>query len=721
MKNAAATGALALVVAGCLEPGGFVWPEREGLGALVMAPHPFQEGQVRAVSPAGALPLTFADGDFRAYGYPLDLESLQLPSDRLFGAEGEACGRVGRVLPKPSWIFGPGDTSTPLVEVDEEPRRLVGPIFDAVRCRQAGGAIHEVDESTVCMPAEVLEMPPAPAAPMPAAWPTGCTDLTDCAIERPPCPSGRYYLSRRGDCEALGPCEDNAWPAEVTHWVAEGAVEGDGSLAAPFGLITEAEGAGAVVIGLLPGEHVAPQRLGGLTLIGACAERTTLRLEAGTLVRRPARWERLTTRVGPGISTAINVDGPALELDAVALVGTSSRAIFIQNGGRLQARRSAIVGFVEQVTVETSTAVLKQVALQEFSATAIAGRDGAFLTVDNVSVVASVDQGATNFSIYSRDSSLTVRDLRVEGFAASGLVVDGGRLRASDVEVSGPARSRARSGGIMLRCPGSDRHRLERGLVRGSSHLGFEIAEYLGGQPCPMSGATELSDVRSAETVATRDNQYDAAGLRISGVAEVRVHRFESIADSRGLTFGDFVTDGVVTDVVVRDPVPPDRTERGVVRAVCPGCEILLQRVRISGAPTGLSIGPGSVIARDVEVEGGAIGFIVGEDLGAITNVIISQSRSVGSVTGFLFRRGASKLDQISTIDAQVGLQLAGALSSNSDVSRFWLEATEPLFSMVPGYVVRLDRGRMIGPGADLVGACANGQGWRLQSVQTSL
>ena len=98
----------------------------------------------------------------------------------------------------------------------------------------------------------------------------------------------------------------------------------------------------------------------------------------------------------------------------------------------------------------------------------------------------------------------------------------------------------------------------------------------------------------------------------------------------------------------------------------------------------------------------------------------ISQSRSLGTVTGFLFRRGSSKLDQISTVDAQVGLQLAGALSSNSDVTRFRLEANEPLYSMVPGLVVRLDRGRLIGPGADAGATCANAQGWRLRAVQTS-
>lgn len=670
--------------------------------------------------PAGAAHLNVPAGDFRAYGFEQDLGSLQLPDDRFFGAEGEACGRVGRLLPRPDWVFGPGEGSGPLADLEEDAPRLVGPIFDSARCREAGGAIHEVEESTVCLPSEALEDPPAPAAPAPAAWPTGCTGLSDCANERPACGADRYYLSRRGGCEALAPCVDDAWPAEVTHWVAPGAVGGDGSLAAPFATIAAAAAAGALFVGLLPGEHLGSQSMSGLTLVGVCAERTTLRLSEGTSLSAPARWVRLTVVVDPGIRTAIDVDGSTLELEAVGLVGDSSRAILVQDGGRLQARRLAISGFEEQIAVETSTAVLEQISLHNFSSTGIVARAGASVTVEGASVVAGQARVVGNVSILSQDSHLVARELRVEGFAASGLMVDGGGLRANDVEVSGPARSGARSGGILLRCPGAEGHRLERGLVRGASHLGFELASLVGEEPCPPGGTTELYDLHSANTAATRDNQYDAAGLRVSGVAEVRVHRFESIADPRGLTFGEYVVDGVLTDVVVRDPSPPDRTERGAVRAVCPGCQLVIERVKIVDAPTGLSIGPGSVIARDVEVEGGAVGFIVGEDLGAITSATISQSRSVGTVTGFLFRRGSSKLDQISTVDAQVGLQLAGALSSDSDVTRFHLQATDPLYSMVSGFLVRLARGRMIGPGADVGAACANGQGWRLQAVETA-
>lgn len=721
MKAAAAAGALALGVVGCLEPDSWSWPQREGLAAVLVTSDLTPDRLVRVAPATGAATLALRRGDFRAYGYRYDPQSLQIPEDRAFTAEGEACGRVGRALPPAEWVFGPGEGAGPLAELNEDPPRLLGPIFDAAACRRAGGAIHEVEESTLCLPAAPLQEPPAPASPASAAWPTGCTDLSDCAVDPPPCAGGQYRLSRRGGCEALAACDEDAWPAEVTHWVDPMARQGNGSLASPFAQISEAVAAGAVVIGLLPGEHVTATPLGGLTLIGVCAERTTLRLEAGILLRRPARWTRMTIKVAPQISTGITVDGRTLQLEAVALVGTSSRAIRVANGGRLEVRRAAISGFLEQVTVETSTAVLQQIALLDFSATGLTGRAGSSVSVDGARVVAGPALNPQNVSIYSQNSRLTVHDLRVAGFAASGLLVDGGGLRANDVEVSGPARSGARSGGILLRCPGPEGHRLERGLVRRASHLGFEVASLVGDQPCPEGGGpTELSDLRSTETVATRDNQYDASGLRVSGVAEVRVQRFESIADPRGLTFGEFVAAGVVTDVVVRDPAPPDRTERGAVRAVCPGCRLFIERMRIVGAPTGLSVGPGIVVARDVEVQGGAIGFIIGEDLGATTDATLSLSRSVGTVTGFLFRRGRSALDQISTVEAQVGLQLAGALSSNSDVTRFRLQADEPLYSMVPGFVVRLEQGLLIGPGADAGAACANGQGWRLRSVATS-
>ena len=393
VRRSSAVGALSLAAAGCLQPDGWSWPEREGLKTILVVPNPLEQGRIRAVPPAGAAPLNVPGGDFRAYGFELDLGALQLPDDRFFGPEGEACGRIGRLLPRSNWVFGPGEGSGSLADLEEDAPRLVGPIFDSARCREAGGAIHEVEESTVCLPSEALEDPPAPTAPAPAAWPTGCTGLSDCANERPPCPADRYYLSRRGGCEALAPCVDDVWPAEVTHWVAPGAVGGDGSLAAPFASITDAAAAGALVVGLLPGEHLAPQPLGGLTLVGVCAERTVLRLSAGSSLRRPARWARLTVAIGPGIMTAVNVDGSTLELEEGALIGDSNRAILVQNGGRLQARRLAISGFQEQLTIETSTAGQQQVALRNFASTGLVARSGASVTQEGAKAAAGLARG----------------------------------------------------------------------------------------------------------------------------------------------------------------------------------------------------------------------------------------------------------------------------------------------------------------------------------------
>ncbi len=243
----------------------------------------------------------------------------------------------------------------------------------------------------------------------------------DPAVE---CATGEVALPGRGCARLRSTCPAGGWP-EVTadFYVRSNAMNGDGSLAAPFGDLATAidvSGPGAV-IALAPGRYVLPTMQGRDTsLIGACADDVVLDVPAERqLVASTIRFEDVTLEL-------------AGTLQMFATTTTTLARVIVEGEGAINARGELLVRDSEFVSLlrVLGTATVFDSWLGG-SVTVGAGA----LDVSRSTIV-NDDRSA----IVSRDAStLRLDQTRVASSSVALQAIQGGALRVSESEIDGVA------------------------------------------------------------------------------------------------------------------------------------------------------------------------------------------------------------------------------------------------------------------------------------------
>lgn len=678
MKVSRGRGALgftfaASLLAACLDPRMVVTNADPNLQTLIVTPHPSEQTALVALPLSGEGVLLSPTGEFRAYGYDLSTQALQVPLDRAFGAgEAQACGRAGRALPLPRAVYA-GVEGGGLVALEDrlaDPLpALTGPPFSARRCWEEGGELWTRDAALYCDPSASPPTPRAPDPPEVVAWPTGCTGLVDCAAELSPCAPGTFRLSRRGACEALSAC-GATWPAEVTTFVQSGAVGGDGSLARPYGAIPEAVAAGARVIGILSGVYLISDAdgLDGLSLIGVCPEETTLELSTTQRVVHPTKLQRLRlelTMDGLGLEVA----GGTLELQEVRVGGRAYQALEAAGGSTVSVARVALEGFTSAITAGNAQLDLRQVSVTGYTLTGIGGDPGSVVAVRQAFLASAVSGGPEGRGIALQGArSSHFEDVRIDGYANVAVVVDGGTFRGLDLEVRGPGRSAGDLGAVLLRCPGPGGHQLLRVMVRQAYGEGIQVDRIDSRVECPAGGGIELVDVRTAETEPRGSDPTHSAGMNLSGVPGITLRRFESSGDPRGLSVGD--GSGVQAfDLWIHDTRPEDAVPRGALAALCSGCDVHLERVVVEDAPTGVSIGPDQGEVLDLRVRSEFLGLALGDALGLPSRLRARRVLIEGPEVAFRLWQGQLRAQDLVVRGAGTGLWVGGGAALTAELT----------------------------------------------------
>lgn len=451
--------------------------------------------------------------------------------------------------------------------------------------------------------------PAAPAAPLwtcPEGWiEREIEGGRTCVpwIERPRCEAGELLTA--GGCRPLASECGTEAPPELTPAMAlvrPGAVDGDGSLARPFGTIPEAMRAGFREIALAPGEHSFDGVLRDVTLVGTCPTTTTLR------VRVLAALEDVVIRRARVTGAVISARrGRTLTLEKVELAGME-RGIEVH--GTLRARRVAfrdlteiaVVGLspeaidLEDVSIERAPAGLwvdESPTEQPPSGPAASVRLARVVAaeIDGIALQASglasfelegvVVDGA-QAGILATVQQLTVRDAFVRGtaFAAIGAQGEGSReLARIHVEDAAGGIHLAHgtfeasdlvlvSSGLAFSAREEERGRAERVHVAAAQSYAVEIE----------SGEVTLTDLRVRGVEAREPNTGGA--LSVERGARVTLER----ADARDTEhFGIGVTGGAALearDLVLTD-VRARTQEDGYGIVVLDGATASLARARV--------------------------------------------------------------------------------------------------------------------------------------------
>lgn len=421
---------LALALSGCLDGATLSFESATGASAVIWR----EDGPAVAFEPDSPPILAWPDdAETHLATFSWSLEELGLEAGYLPGTP------TPRSSPPPLAIFDviPGPSEL-LLESAADPEGVLStlrlPPLDDLRCLRAGGCRPASGIAVCITPCPDPEAPVAPELPR-TPCPDGWLELDEvapaplrwCEPPSPPtgleCDAGEVPWFETGACGTIDECPEGAFrdvqgPAT---FLLEGAADGDGTRAAPYGAFEEVPAAdlsGTLVLG--PGRYVLDGVFRGERIVGRCAADT-----------------ELVSSAGPGTPIAVSAAGGLLEHLAVRGGLTSSATVSLAYvrvpEGKLRSRAAVL-------TAAHSHIRLPRYALRAHETGHIVLRD---VTVEGGAAVECLDPGSrlTLERIYSRGADgpgLLVADCKAVDVA--GLIVESATVGVRLYGASGPVQ-----------------------------------------------------------------------------------------------------------------------------------------------------------------------------------------------------------------------------------------------------------------------------------------
>lgn len=494
--------------------------------------------------------------------YHVTLASLAIaPGEQTLALSPEAARR----LPATAVRFGSRvdpDGVDPWLPLDAAPATLHAVLLQAPSgpdCAASGGCLVQSPEDpadepfcfTPCPEPPVPEAPRAPALPVPPALPvlrpcpSAWTETSARGFEGcdPPAPTTVVGCSpgevrRGGPCLPLAPCPSGAWPADLppgtpVH-VQAGALGGDGSEGAPFGLIQEAIAQGARLIALGAGTYREAVALpAGVAIYGRCP--------TAVVIEAPA----------PN-TTAITARGMQASLHSLSVRGGLGSALVATASSSLELDRTWVEGGREHL-LRLDRAAVKVV--------------DSVLHGGDLGVGANVPAG----------SHLELERVAIVDALAPAIAVSGGAtLAARDLEINAP-----RSGGGASRTAlfaADARLDLARIVLRGAAGVALDLVG-------PSATAT-ITDLAVLDTAVFLDGR-EGFGLHITGRSQAQLSRVQVARTAGDAVFVHENSAKVaIRDLVVDEAVGVGEM-RGGIGMVLPDARVELRRSLFSHCEEG--------------------------------------------------------------------------------------------------------------------------------------
>ena len=441
------------------------------------------------------------------------------------------------------------------------------------------------------------------------------------------CGPGQAHLPGTPGCEAIGAaCPADGLPAGLPSdamivYVVEGATDGDGSAARPYGTLSEVDFGGlaaASVVAVGPGTYEGTVQLpAGVSLWGACAAQTVLQSSTSSFVHpgvvsvSGSGAELRDVTLGESVAVGVRVEGAGntLHLEGVVVDRVRGNGVRASDGGALTGNRVAI-----RDTQATTTPDGIGLWVSDGGSAEMSG-----LSVERSGTVGVVAQGFVQVrlsDVVSRDNvprasdgvggegvwSMASADVEIRrgsilrGQRLGVATVDvASRLRLEDTVISdtvaGPLAAVETSRAIFV----DVRSRIELSRVL--------LARNIGGGMFAAFADVQVEDlvVRDAE-VRPADGAW-GRGISLHGEGEATLRR---VLVERTREVGVNVSDGSPTleDLVVRDTRTNEQGGGGRGLNVQDGGDTTLRRARVEGSHDAglLTFGPSRVTAEDVAV-----------------------------------------------------------------------------------------------------------------------
>jgi hypothetical protein len=418
-------------------------------------------------------------------------------------------------------------------------------------------------------------------------------------------------------------------------WVRSGATGGDGSMAAPYGTIGEGLAAASPgsIVAVAAGTYAEALDVpDGVTIHGACAERTIVRTPsassaaAGVRAGRTATLERLTLGgAGPGVLAY-----GAVTLRGVAIESATSGGIGVL-GGTLDAERVLVrdtqpdaggrLGRGIEIDLGGS-ATLRDVVVERARGAGIALNRSGGLVAAGVGVRGTLPNAAGRFGsgISAFDASTIDLDaVAIEGASEAGLLVDGSTATVRRTVIRDVASEPATENGSGLFARTARVHLAEVWIERStragiSAYAGttLDAADVLVESVAPSTsgtavGAGSVSSAVTIERAVLRDLAFAAliaagdAATETSIVArDVRVQRVAATENA-----GEAVIASGGAVVELRRFAAEDLTTLAA-QALGPGTRLVLELGTIARVAEGAVYDVG----RGIEIDEGAAGAV---------------------------------------------------------------------------------------------------------------
>jgi len=482
------------------------------------------------------------------------------------------------------------------------------------------------------------------------------------------CPPGQAHFAGESGCTPVGdPCPAGEWPEDLPTdgsviYVREGAMGGLGTMAAPFGALSQVNWISTAgrTIALARGTYAgyAPLRA-GTRLVGACAAETTLTGVVGPFQAvviasadgDPAEVRNLTISNPPQMGISVDDTRRGLIVSGVVIEGATELGVFARespltvNGLVVRGTRAggesdigtgiAVVdaeATVERVIIEggsyagvmvnAATVTLRDLIIRDVgpevgtldAGNGIGAFAGATVTVERA-LLERNHSGALFANSFPGDAPPTI--------TATDVVLRDTQARAADDGAG--AGVWAQTGLITV----------SRGLISGNRDFGAGAT---------IEGAVSLSDVIVRDTRSRADVPAQGFGVFAFAGGVVDVTR---ALVTRNRDIGVAVSEGgeaTITDTVIRDMLPREenlRSGRGArveLGARASFTRVLVEQAREAGITShdpGTSVTLEDVAIRDTRVRESNLNFGAGLSVGdgahtEGTRILIERSVSDG-------------------------------------------------------------------------------------------
>lgn len=486
-------------------------------------------------------------------------------------------------------------------------------------CVSTGGCFEPREDGfLVCratceLPSDLV-MPPAPPAPpqlseCPSGWSqTEREGLVYCepwpsGVEA--CPQGQVRILGESECAPLSPCPMGPWPEDLPpdaiYVLANAPAGGAGTLASPFSSLADALNAAQdnATIALSEGAHPAGVALNRpLTLVGACAERTSLTGNAtATLSVTSTAVNVRDLQVSGGRQNILVSLQGVLHLDRVELDGATLTGLEIMGGEAIGARISIREPGAQGVELNSGRATLRGVTMAPVQAGGLRANGGvvnlediailgsnarlngglqaagsarlsvlraliqntigtAVLAEDAESQVVLEDAlirnlvGNSSFGLYaSSGGTVQAQRVAIDRAQRAGVVAVGGQIQIQDFIVLQTFPSEDGTGGWGLIFEERSTGTVQRGQLK----LNRSFALLAQGEGTDF----EVEDLLIEDTLSRADTMQDGSGVGVANSARMQLDRVR-VLRARGIGFvvQSLGTRADARDLEVNDTLP---------------------------------------------------------------------------------------------------------------------------------------------------------------------